>query len=111
MSLPPGDPRRFMEDIHGRQRNTVWPDTVRNGRAVDAFLWRGSPNATRAQRIGACLFGLHFVGLGIVFVILARGAGSSVIVAVGFAVILLGLELCRKGCLRRKKEPPKNTTA
>lgn len=43
------------------QRNTLWPDTLRNGALVDAFLWKGSPNATPIQRIGIALFGLLFL--------------------------------------------------
>jgi hypothetical protein len=48
------------DDARSRQRNTVWPDTLRNGRFVDVFLWRGSPDATLVQRIGTTLFGLLF---------------------------------------------------
>lgn len=50
-----------MGEIEARQRNTVWPDTLRNGALVDAFVWRGSPNATYIQRIGTALFGLLFL--------------------------------------------------
>jgi hypothetical protein len=93
-----------MEDIHGRQRNIVWPDTLRNGRAVDMFLWRGSPDATPVQRIGAWLFGLTFLGLGVSLFILARHAGSRLICAAGLAGIFLGLRLCRNGSVKRRKE-------
>jgi len=99
---PGRDPRHFIEDIHARQRNIVWPDTLRNSRKVDAFLWKGSPNATPVQRIGAWLFGLTFLGLGVNFFILARHAGSRLIGAVGLAGIFLGLRLCYNGSVRRR---------
>jgi len=47
-----------LEEIRARQRNTVWPDTLRNGRLADAFIWKGSPHATLVQRTGIGLFGL-----------------------------------------------------
>ena len=34
-----------IEAIKAKQRNTVWPDTMVNSRGVDAFLWRGDPDA------------------------------------------------------------------
>ena len=48
-------------EIEDRQKNTLWPDTLRNSALVDAFLWRGSRNATPIQRIGIFLSGLLFV--------------------------------------------------
>lgn len=57
---PPGR-WKSLSEIEARQRNTVWPDTLRNGALVDAFVWRGSPNATYIQRIGTALFGLLFL--------------------------------------------------
>ena len=100
-----------MEDIHGRQRNIFWPDTLRNGRAVDAFLWKGSPDATPVQRIGAWLFGLTSLGLGVSLFILARHEGSRLIGAGGLAGIFLGLRLCRNGFVKRRQEGVKSTGA
>ena len=53
--------RRLIEDLKAKQRNTVWPDPLINSRGVDAFLWKGSPNPSMVQRIGAVLFGLFFI--------------------------------------------------
>jgi hypothetical protein len=50
--------------MQAKQRNVVWPDTLRNGRSVDAFFWKGSPTAPFVQRLGAFLFGLGFLSLG-----------------------------------------------
>lgn len=56
-------PRKWesLGEIGARQRNSVWPDTLRNSALVDAFVWRGSPNPTYVQRIGTALFGLLFM--------------------------------------------------
>jgi hypothetical protein len=50
-----------MEEIEAKQRNTVWPDTLRNSRSVDEFLWKGSSDAPLVQRAGAWIFGLTFI--------------------------------------------------
>jgi hypothetical protein len=47
---------RLREDLEGRQRATVWPDTLRAGRSVDEFLWKGDPKATPIQRAGLLVF-------------------------------------------------------
>jgi hypothetical protein len=57
----------FIEEAKGRQRNIVFPDTVRNGRAVDVFFWRGSPAPTLVQRIAAWMFGLLILCNGLTF--------------------------------------------
>ena len=57
----------FLEEAKARQRNIVFPDTVRNGRAVDVFLWRGSPNPTLVQRIAAWMFGVALIISGLLF--------------------------------------------
>ena len=56
----------LIEDVKARQENTVWPDTLKNGSSVDAFLWRGDPDAPLVQRMGAWIFGITFIlgGLG-----------------------------------------------
>jgi len=54
-----------IEEVRAKQRNTVWPDTIRNSRSVDAFLWKGSPDAPLVQRIGAWIFGVLFIMVGL----------------------------------------------
>jgi hypothetical protein len=96
------DRDHFIEDLEARQRNIVFPDTVRNGRSVDAFLWRGSPNPTMVQRIGAWILGLTIVVMGIVFLDTTRGDGFfSRMFSVAF--ILLGARIFRNGFPRREK--------
>jgi hypothetical protein len=55
---------RLIEDVTASQRNTLWPDAMVNSSSVDALLWKGSPKATRVQRIGIAIWGLTFVLIG-----------------------------------------------
>jgi hypothetical protein len=103
------DPNDFLEKSRQRQRNLVFPDTVRNVRSVDAFLWRGSPNPTRVQRVGAWLFGITFIGLGaclITFVGAARSdgewVGAFVLASMSVGAIALGIRIFLNGFPRRK---------
>ena len=43
----------FIADVERKQKNVVWPDPLVNSRGVDQFFWRGCPNPTVVQRIGA----------------------------------------------------------
>jgi hypothetical protein len=55
------DQEKIIEEVKAKQRNTLWPETMTSGRAVSEFLWRGNPDATIFQRIGAWIFGLFFI--------------------------------------------------
>ena len=99
----------FLEESRQRQRNVVFPDTVRNTRSLDAFLWKGSPNPTRVQRVGARLFGITFIGLGgclITFVDAGRSDGewvtAFVLTSMSLGAIALGIRTFRNGFPRRK---------
>jgi hypothetical protein len=56
---------KFIDETRARQRNIAFPDTLRNGRAVDVFLFKGSPNPPLVQRIAAWILGLLFIGIGL----------------------------------------------
>ena len=45
------DPKfaELREDIEAKQKATVWPDTMRNGSSVDAFLWKGDPKQSQSN--------------------------------------------------------------
>ncbi len=107
-SSKPDELDEFIDDTKARQRNIVFPDMVRNGRSVDAFFWRGSPNPTLVQRIAAWLFGLVFVTMGLVWssgtVSIYRRhdtEGIWITTAVGFACFLLGTRIFRNGFPRK----------
>ena len=91
------------EDAEQRQRNTVWPDTLRGGRSADDYLWNGNPKAPTVQRIGAMVFGIAFLAG-------AVAAGSIGVQKSGWPFLipcalagLVGLRLIRNALLRPKK--------
>jgi uncharacterized membrane protein HdeD (DUF308 family) len=66
------DPQNdLIEDVSASQRNTLWPDAMVNSSSVDELLWKGSPKATKVQRIGIAIFGLTFALLGVIFELIA----------------------------------------
>jgi hypothetical protein len=95
----------FIEESRARQRNIIFRDTVRNTRSVDAFFWRGSPNPPLVQRIGAWMFGLLFIGLGVTFYSLtvkARDEDHSLLevcflVFISICFVLVGARIFRNG--------------
>jgi hypothetical protein len=102
----------FLEESRQRQRNIVFPDTVRNARSVDAFLWKGSPNPTRVQQIGAWLFGLTEVGLGACLMTLVGAARRDgewipafVLTVMSVGMIALGIRTLRNGFPRQRSGP------
>ncbi len=46
----------LLEEVSRRQRNTLWPDAMVNSSSVDALLWKGSPKATKVQRVGIVIW-------------------------------------------------------
>ena len=102
----------FVEDSRRRPRKRFFADTVRSARSVDAFLWWGSPNPTRVQRIGAWLFGLTLIGSGtclMTFVEAARGDGewgaAVVLTSMSAGAIALGIRTFRNWLRRRRNGP------
>ncbi len=61
-----GPQDRLVEDARAKQENVLWPNAMVNSSGVDALLWKGSPSATRVQRIGIAIFGLAFAFIGTV---------------------------------------------
>ena len=61
----PESPQQVLESVKSKQRNTVWPEPLVNSRNVDEFLWKGASDALLVQRVGACLFGMTFVLIGV----------------------------------------------
>ena len=98
----------YLEDSRNRQRNIVFPDTVRNARSVDAFLWKGSPNPTRVQSVGAWLFGVTFIGMGACFMTFVGEVwkegdwvGLFLVASVSVGTIAIGVRMLRNGFPRR----------
>lgn len=106
---------KFIQETNASQRNIVFPDTVRNARSVDAFLWHGSPNPPLVQRIGAWIFGLTFIGLGfssfiMAFAFIRNGSwpGFGVFTLIGLLVLLFGIKTFRNGFPKPKKPSNSN---
>ena len=59
------------DEVNARQRNTVWPDTLRNGALFDGLLLKGSVHATSIQRIGMAVWGAVFLAFTLLWVYLA----------------------------------------
>jgi hypothetical protein len=108
---------KFVDETRARQRNIVFPDTVRNGRLVDAFVWRGSPHPTIVQRIAAWMFGLFFVGSGLASLTLdvkARiedGFSIGIVIAatISLSFVLIGVRVFPNGFPRHPKPELKSS--
>jgi hypothetical protein len=94
---------RLIEEIKAQQKNTVWPDPLRNSANVDALLWRGSSDATRTQRIGILVFGIAFVLVGGAILLLAREHRSSIHLIVGLLFCALGARVTFNAFRRSRK--------
>jgi hypothetical protein len=99
------DLEEFTDDIRASQRNIVWPGPLVNSRGVDAFLWRGSPNPTAVQRIGAWLFGIVDTGCALILAAIAWHEGGSALIllgGMGILVFALGAKTFSNGFAKRK---------
>ena len=100
---------RIREDIHARQKATVWPDSLRNGRTIDAFLWKGDPKAKPIQRAGLVGFALFFLLIAVIDASIPFEkhfeGGTVLAFFMALLVFLLSMRLLRNAFLR----PPKHT--
>lgn len=89
------DPIR--EDVESRQRNTVWPDPMRNASTVDEYLWKGNPKAPTVQRVGAAIFGVMFLIFAGMFIYMAAEEKVWLLYLVSLAPGYIGLRTLRNG--------------
>lgn len=94
----------LVRELRSRQKNTVWPDPLLNSRSVDEFLWRGSPNASPIQRLGAVVFGIFFVAIGAGNMDLGRGHHSAIQFIIGLLGSALGVRILLKAFRRKGSE-------
>ncbi len=86
--------RIVSDDVRARQRNTIWPDTLRNETTFLGFLWNGSPTATPVQRVGIALIALIFFlipALLLLYVMAHTDSEMSRFVPVAFALLTLAI--------------------
>jgi hypothetical protein len=50
-----------MHEVNSRQRNTIWPDILRNATRFDGFVLKGSARASLLQRLGMAFPGFVFL--------------------------------------------------
>lgn len=107
MKRPELDQQRFVEDFKAKQSNTLWPDTLKNSKGVDEFLWKGSPDAPLVQRIGAWIFGLTFILLGFAFVDIAYEKHSAFDLVFSSIWFLIGGKVFLNGFRKRHEKMPR----
>ena len=95
-----------IEEVSAKQRNTVWPDTIRNSSSVDAFLWKGSPDAPLIQRIGAWIFGVTFILVRFGWLDAAYERHWPVFGVLSLVWIAVGGKVFLNGFRKRKVEKP-----
>jgi hypothetical protein len=95
---------QIREDIEAKQRNTLWPDTFRNSAIIDAFLWKGDPNAKPVQRIGLIILALFslLICLFLTTVPFQKSFedGSSIVFLAALIPFLIAMRLLRNAFLR-----------
>ena len=104
---------KLTEETRARQRNIVFPDTVRNGRLVDAFVWKGSPHPSIVHRIAAWMFGALLMVSGLEFFSEAVKArvedgftvGIVIMAAISLSLVLVGIKIFRNGFPRQRSKP------
>ena len=97
----------LIEDVRARQENVLWPRAMVNSTSVDALLWKGSPNATKVQRIGIGIWGLCFFCLGTVCEFGAYEKDELFLAFFGLPWLALGTKIF----LNAFKRNPKPVTA
>ena len=100
--------KKFIEEINAKQRNTVWPGPMINSRDVDAFLWRGDPNAPLVQRMAAWIYGIFFMvvgGFGFLAVAYQKGWWAFGVFSIVW--FLVGGKVFLNGFRRRKAKVSK----
>jgi hypothetical protein len=96
----------LIEDVKASQRNTLWPDAMVNSSSVDALLWKGSPKATKVQRIGIAIWGLTFACLGAFFELVASEKHEPFLMFFGLLWFALGAKILLNA-FKRNPRPTK----
>jgi hypothetical protein len=97
------EPDKFIDEIRARQRNIVFPDTVRNERPLFDFFWNGAPDPPMVQRIGAWMAGLFLVVTGLLAALSARDGGNLLGLGTSLISVGVGIRIFRNGFPRRRE--------
>jgi|HubBroStandDraft_2_1064218.scaffolds.fasta_scaffold605925_1 hypothetical protein len=93
----------LLEEVERRQRNTLWPDVMVNSASVDGLLWKGSPKATRVQRVGIAIWGLLFLSVGICTLSMAHERHDMIMAVVGVFCSAVGVRITLNAFKRKPK--------
>ena len=100
---------QIREDIGARQKAVLWEDARRGGTSVDAFLWKGDPNAKPIQRIGLVVFAFAFLLFAITIASIPFQKkfedGWSIDFLMALLASLVSMRLLRNAFLRPPKRP------
>ena len=100
-------PERFRAYVEAKQRNTVWPDPLRNSAGVDALLWKGSTRMTGIQRTGIWVFAIFFLIASIGTALVAWERRSAFVLLPAAFSFFIAARLVRNAC-RRNSSPDQN---
>ena len=93
----------LIEDVRAKQQNVLWPNATVNSSSVDALLWKGSPSATKVQRVGIGIFGLGFASIGAICEFGAYEKDELFLMFFGLPCLALGAKLFLNAFKRNPK--------
>jgi hypothetical protein len=96
--------QRMMDDLDAKQRNILWLQSLKNGRNVDAFLWKGAEKPTASMRIGAFLLGTIYLISALAICYASAEGGSIFGVLVSFGFLYLGARVLIKSIPKKKDD-------
>jgi hypothetical protein len=96
---------RLYEEVQARQRNTTWPDAVRNASSVDELVFKGSPTATRGQRAGVFVLGVLYILAGGSFILMGEEQHTIGLIALAVIGLAVGAWIIRNAFLRLERKP------
>ena len=104
-------PNEFSDEIESKQKNLLWPDSLVNSRGVDELLFKGLPNPTKVQRVGAWIFGLAYISIGLGFLAIAMNMEQNawVMWVLATAWWSIGIWICYNGSRKRRISAKKGT--
>ena len=89
--------REFINGLRAKQGKLVWPGTIMSARAIDGFIWKGSPDASLVQRIGLWLIGFVYLAFGLMLFGIAKRDKSFPIAIISLGTVLSGLKIFFNG--------------
>ena len=85
--------KSYIGDLTSRQKNLIWPDILRVGRSVDEYLWKGDRKAPLVQRIGAFLFALCYLAVGLFVLGMTGGWRYWPFDAIAILYVMVGVKV------------------